>query len=179
MTMKRHLLGLASLLLLPAAFAGEAGLVRTYQPLYAFEGDGPLIEPVTCYVHSISGGSTNAMTLISAENHPPTRSEHKPGDVNLTSIYGIEFTQVNGGSPDPTVTLDATHIKKAEGTSGSHDREVVVRASLECLRRTRPEKIAKLPIKLACRDEDRAWLEPIVKEFNKHDPAKVFFKDPS
>ncbi|MFD0893957.1 hypothetical protein KBB96_11080 [Luteolibacter ambystomatis] len=158
-----------------AAWAGEAALVQTYQPLDG-QGSGEIeIRPVSCvdwYSHS---GFPNVINLISAPNKPPTNAPEPVGDINLASIYGLSF---KGGDPegDRTILLDATRFAVPE--NHGHPREKILRASLECLRKVLPEKFTSAPIKLECHEKDREWIGKILEEFKKHDRSKPFFESP-
>ena len=174
--MKRYLF-LAAAVSCSPLLAGESSLTTTYQPLDGLASTRIHIVPVTCH-HWFSSSASSPVDLIAIPNVPPTDN---PGEatenLNLASVYGIKFDTSDLGSRTAplALTLDASNLRNPDGKRFDHSRETVVRASLECLRRCIPEKLAKTPLTLKANAEDRAWLEKIVAEFNKHDRAKVFF----
>ena len=56
-----------------------------------------------------------------------------------------------------------------------HQRDEIICASLECLRRCLPDQLLKTPVTLEANNADREWMTKIIIKFNAHDRAKVFF----
>lgn len=70
--------------------------------------------------------------------------------------------------------MDASKFSIPEGIS--YSREDIIRASLECLRRSIPKKLASTPVTLIASKSDTKWLKPIVADYNKSDRGSEFFK---
>ena len=89
---------------------------------------------------------------------------------------GFSFLPVTSeiSEPPPEVKIDLTKFKVPERFD--HTPETVVRACLECLRRSLPEKLSKTPVTLIGAGTDKKWAVDLVKEFNAHDRRKEFFK---
>jgi len=175
--MKQLLSIIASFLTLGTAFAGESALIEVYQPLDGAES-GLKIVPVSCFVWNIASGQPYSILSISAENHPPTVSaEHPVPNLNIASCCKIGFSGGDANEHDKSIVLEATQIPSGKELSKVcvYEKEKVVRATLECLRRSVTGNLAKFPVTLHCKEEDRKWLEPIVKEYNGADHSKPFF----
>lgn len=81
--------------------------------------------------------------------------------VNLLGVDGVDF-------------MKFVNLPKRYGYS----RTSVIRASLECLRRTLPDKLIKTPVTLKAGDADMKWMSAIIREFNEHDRSKEFYSAP-
>ena len=169
-------LAFVCLVLAKIAWAGESALTVTYQPLDGLGSGEVQICGVVCHDWYSHSGQPTALGLISARNVPPTNNpKEATGDLNLASVCGISFSC---GDIDQVQELffDASQFKSPDGRG--YDREVIVRASLECLRRCLPDKLVKTPVQLKASDTDKVWLSSLVNEFNKHDRSKVFYEPP-
>ncbi len=168
--------------LVQTALAGQSTLTTTFQPLYGHATSDIVIAEVTC-LHWYANGVGSAVDLIALRNVPPTDNpEQAKEDLNLASVCGLKFsTNDLGVDSPPLVVMDATRfvvskqLGEVDPESLGKFREKIVRASLECLRRCLPTKLAKTPLTLRCGDADREWLGKITEEFNAHDRTKVFF----
>ena len=162
-----------------AVFAGESSLTITYQPLDGLGSGEITISQVTCHDWNSHSGMATAIGLISAPNVPPTNNPTKATqNLNLASVCGVSFISSDIGDPSAALelTLDATKFVIPE--QFGHPRENIIRSCLECLRRCLPEKLRKTPVKLDAADSDKEWMGKIVREFNKHDRRKVFYRPP-
>jgi hypothetical protein len=90
-------------------------------------------------------------------------------------VCGLRFSTSDPGDPQakPLVLLDATRFNASKARG--YDKEEIVRASLECLRRTLPAPLAQTPVSLRCAERDKPWLSAIVAAFNAHPRGKPFF----
>lgn len=163
-------------LLVQTAFAGESGLTVTYQPLDGLGAGNIRISEVTCHDWYGHSGMATQIGLISSPNVPPTNNpKEATQDINLASVCGIRFGASDIGDRDAPLALTLNATKFAIPQAFDHPREDILRASLECLRRCLPAKLRKTPVTLTCRDPEKAWMLPIVTQFNAHDRGKVFF----
>ena len=168
--------------LLQPLFAGESALTKTFQP---FDGLGagagvPIITEVTCHDWYTHSGMPTAIGLISAPNIPPTNNPAEAtDDLNLASICGVKFFTSDMGNPKAplSVTMDCMKFVKPPKRY-LQDRAIIIRASLECLRRTLPDKLIKTPVTLKAGDADMKWMSAIIREFNEHDSSKEFYSAP-
>jgi len=168
--------------LLQPLFAGESALTKTFQPFFWLgAGAGvPIITEVTCHDWYTSSGRPTAIGLISAPNIPPTNNPAEATeDLNLASVCGVYFYTSDIGNPKAalSVTMDCTKFVKPPKRYGD-PRRSVFRASLECLRRTLPDKLFKTPVTLKASDADMKWMSAIIREFNEHDRSKEFYSAP-
>jgi hypothetical protein len=167
---------IALLLLASNILAGESSLTVTYQPLDGLGSGEVQVCRVLCHDWYSHSGQPTAIGLISARNVPPTNNpKQATDDLNLASACGLHFS-CGDIELVQELFLDATKFKLSEGRG--YEREVIIRASLECLRRCLPPKLIKTPLKLQASEADKAWLTVIVNEFNKHDRSKVFYEPP-
>ena len=165
--------------LCPVASGGVSVLTVTWQPLDGLDEGGIQICQVVCHDWYSHGGQATAIGLISARNVPPTNNpKEATDDLNLASLYGVHFFSSDLGDPKAKLelTLDATKFAVPEGQE--RPREMIIRACLECLRRCLPEKLRKTPVTLDAAAPDKEWMGKIVREFNKHDRRKVFYRPP-
>ncbi len=155
-------------------FAGESSLTTTYQPLDGLGSGEIAIVAVTCH-HWFSNSATSAVNLIDAKNIPPTDNpKEAKDDLNLASVFGLKFTTSDLGDDDAPLEI-RMDVTKFTAPENSYPQEDVVRASLECVRRAAPEKLAKTPVTIIGAKAEHNWIEEIVREFNKHDRTKAFF----
>ena len=170
--------------LVQTAMAGESTLTKTYQPLHGHSTIGIVIAEVTCH-HWYASSASSSLDLIAVRNVPPTdQPEMAKEDLNLASICGLKISLNDQGvqnPPPPEVTLDATRfalggsLASIPAEEQGEVKEKIIRASLECVRRSLGTTRAKAPVKLECKEEDKEWLGKIVEEFNAHDRSKEFF----
>lgn len=158
-----------------SALAGESALTTTFQPLDGLGSGRIQIVQVTCH-HWHANSASSAVDLIDIPNVPPTDNpEQAKENLNLASVCGVKLSTSDLGAVGAPleVTMDLTKfsIPKRYG----YPREDIVRACLECLRRTLPRKLHGTPLTLKASDADLSWVAPIVAEFNKHDRAKEFY----
>jgi hypothetical protein len=162
---------LASWFALPS-FAGESGLIRTFQPLDATGAGWISIEQVTCYVSNFDAREVSAIEYISTKNLPPTRSEKGSGDLNLASTSNIYFDWEAAEGKAPKLFMGADRFVATR----SFPREEILKASLECLRRVLPDKLVKTELTFSSSPENHEWIGKIVSEFNHCDKSKEFYK---
>jgi hypothetical protein len=158
------------------AWAGESALTTTFQPLDTLGKGGIAIVPVACH-HWYSSSAGSSVDLIAVANVPPTDNpKEAKEDLNLASVCGVKFSTSDLGANDGAplkVTMDVR--KFSVPAQLGHPREDIVRACLECLRLCLPVKLLKTPVTLEASESDKAWVAPIVEEFNSSDRSKVFF----
>jgi len=161
-----------------AARAGESALATTYQPLDGLGSGEVTIVQVTCHLwYANSVGSS--VDLIHVRNVPPTDNPKKATeDLNLASRCGLKFSTNDLGDSEarPMILFDAKRFDVSE--SGGYEKEEIVRASLECLRRCLPPVLTSTKVTLECKDSDRSWLTAIVDEFNAAPRDKAFYESP-
>lgn len=177
-TMRRLTFFLPLLLAPTAILAGESSLTLTWQPLSTLGGGGIRICEVACHDWYGHSGANTAVQLISARNVPPSNNpKEATDDLNLASASGLAFSCTDPESDEKQeLTLDATKFESPGALAEEDDRENIVRSALECLRRvTAQPPYSKLPLTLKASDNHKAWLTPIVAQFNKHDRTKVFY----
>ena len=166
-----YALVLALVVILPV-FAGESGLIRTFQPMDATGAGWISIEQVTCYVSNFHARQVYASEYISVANIPPTSSDKASGDLNLASTSHIYFDCQDSEGKEPKLSMNAEKFV----THRSFPREEILRASIECLRRVLPTKLLRTELTFTSSPENRAWMEKIVSEFNHCDKSKEFYK---
>src|SRR4051812_28261867 len=71
-TVKLLLTFLCLLSAFASSFAGESGLIQTFQPLEGFEAGEPVVTAVTCYAHNTHVGWHQAIRYITAKYVPPS-----------------------------------------------------------------------------------------------------------
>lgn len=173
--MKKFAIILSILMAARVAIAGESALTTTYQPLDCLRAGVVAVVPVTCH-HWYATSVGSAVDLIHVRNVPPTDNpQQATADLNLASRCGLKFSTNDLGAPEavPMILLDAT---KFDASKSGYPKEVIIRASLECLRRCLPEKLRSTKITLSCRDADREWLSKIVSEFDSAARDKPFYE---
>jgi hypothetical protein len=153
-------------------FAGESGLIRTFQPLDGTGTGWISIEQVTCYVSNFHSHQVSPIEYIATKNVPPTNSENPSGDLNLASTSHIYFDCQDSEGKEPKLTMVADHFVAHRG----FPREEILRASLECLRRLLPIKLLKTELTFTSSPENREWMNKIVSEFNHFDKSKPFYE---
>lgn len=173
--MIKHLI--AVLVLVRVAVAGESSLTMTYQPLDGLGSSTIHIIQVACHDWYSHSGYPTAIGLISAPNVPPTNNpKEATEDLNLASSCGLRFGASDIGDPKAPlkITMDASKFEIPRRFE--HDRVQVLRACLECLRLTLPDKLRATPLTLVCAESNREWMTKIISEFNTHDRSIPFFK---
>lgn len=161
-----------------AALAGESALTTTYQPLDGLGSGEVTVVQVTCH-HWYANSVGSAVDLIHVRNVPPTDNPKKATEnLNLASRCGLKFSTNDLGDPDaaPMVLFDATRFDASK--AGGYEKEEIVRASLECLRRCLPPVLTGTKVTLKCKDSDKEWLAAIVDQFNAAPRDKAFFESP-
>lgn len=159
-----------------SVLANQSALTTTYQPMDGLDSGEVTIVPVTCH-HWYSSSVGSAVDLIHLRNVPPTDNlKEATEDLNLASRCGLKFSTNDLGDPDaaPLIVFDATQFDEAK--SGGYEKEEVVRASLECLRRCLPPPLTATKVTLKCKDSDKEWLSVIVEQFNSSPRDKAFFE---
>jgi hypothetical protein len=169
--MKNPIVTLFALCIGLPAFAGESGLLRTFQPLDGTGAGWISIEQVTCFVSNFSSGEVSAIRYISTKNVPPTQSEKDSGDLNLASTRHIYFNCQDSEGEEPKLSMNAERF-----VDRGFPREEILKASLECLRRVLPAKLLKTELTFTASPENREWMGKIVFEFNHCDKSKEFYK---
>jgi hypothetical protein len=168
--------GLTLLASAGATLAGESALTATYQPLSGLGSGEVTVVQVTCH-HWYANSVGSAVDLIHLRNVPPTdNAKEATEDLNLASRCGLKFSTNDLGDPDaaPLIVFDATQFD--ESKSGGYEKEDVVRASLECLRRCLPPALTATKVTLKSKDSDKEWLTVIVDQFNAAPRDKAFFE---
>lgn len=174
--MRKFAAGLILLSTSAATLAGESALTTTYQPLDGLGSGEVTVVQVTCH-HWYANSVGSAVDLIHVRNVPPTDNPKKAtANLNLASRCGLKFSTNDLGDPDakPMILFDATRFD--ESKSGGYEREEIVRASLECLRRCLPPVLTNTKVTLKCKDSDKSWLTAIVDQFNASPRDKEFFE---
>lgn len=160
----------------PRLSAGESALTVTHQPLDGLGAERIVISQVTCHDWFGHGGGSS-VELISAPNVPPTNNPKEASqNLNLASLCGLSFAASDLGDPDAPLKLTLNATKLAFPKNFGYAKEDFIRASLECLRLSLPAKLRKTPLTLEASASNKAWLEPLVREFNAHNRGKVFYK---
>lgn len=163
-------------LLLGHALGGESSLTVTYQPLDGLGSGGIQIAQVTCHDWYSHSGQATQIGLISAPNVPPTNNpKEATANLNLASTCGVRFDASDIGDPKAPLELTLAATKLVIPEDRKDQREEIIRACLECLRRCLPDQLLKTPVTLQAGDADKEWMMKIVSEFNAHDRTKVFF----
>ena len=155
---------------------GESALTMTYQPLAGLRSGVVAVVQVTCH-HWHANSASSPVDLIHVRNVPPTDNpQEATDDLNLASRCGLRFSTHDLGSPGavPMLVLDATQFDPSK--SGGYDKEAIIRASLECLRRVLPAQLAATNVTLKCEDDDQEWLSGIVDQFNAASRDKPFYE---
>lgn len=177
MDMKSLFAAISSLLMVSLSHAGESALTTTFQPLAGLGSGGVAIVQVTCH-HWYANSAGSPVDLIHVRNVPPTDNpKEATEDLNLASRCGLKFSTNDLGVANsvPLILLDATQFDPSK--SGGYDKEAIIRASLECLRRVLPTKLVATKATLKCKDEDKDWLSGIVAQFNAASRDKPFYED--
>ena len=168
---------IAVLVLARTAVAGESSLTMTYQPLDGLGSSAIHIMQVACHDWYSHSGQATAIGLISAPNVPPTNNpKEATEDVNLASVCRLRFGASDIGDPKAPLELTLEASKFEIPRRIDRDRDQVLRACLECLRLTLPEKLRATPVTLVCAESDKEWMSKILAEFNTHDRLMPFFK---
>jgi hypothetical protein len=174
--MKTRLAAISSLLMASISHAGESALTTTFQPLAGLGSGVVAVVQVTCH-HWYANSASSPVDLIHVRNVPPTDNpKEATEDLNLASRCGLKFTTNDLGAAGsvPMILLDATQFDQSK--SGGYDKEAIIRASLECLRRVLPAQLATTKVTLKCKDEDKDWLSGVVAQFNAASRNKPFYE---
>lgn len=167
---------IVSAFLIGVASGGESALAVTYQPLAGLGSGDVAVVQVTCH-HWYANSASSAVDLIHLRNVPPTDNpKEATEDLNLASRCGLKFSTNDLGAAGsaPMILLDATQFDGSK--SGGYDKEAIIRASLECLRRCAPARLAATKVTLRCKDSDKKWLSEIVAHFNSAPRDKPFYE---
>jgi hypothetical protein len=153
-----------------SSFAGESGLIQTFQPLEGFEAGEPVVTAVTCYAHNTHVGWHQAIRYITSKYIPPSLDGALVGDINLASLSGLSLWAGDGEDGRTKITLDLTSLKPAHGYTEAQ----IVAATLECLRRVAGEKLISTPIEPKYRPSGQEDIKQLVSTFLKHPKDKEF-----
>jgi hypothetical protein len=153
-----------------SSFAGESGLIQTFQPLEGFETGEPVVTPVTCYVHNTHVGWHQAIRYITAKYVPPSFDDMPVGDINLASLSGLSVWAGNGDDGRVTITLDFSSLKPTRG----YPELQIVAATLECVRRIAGDKLASTPIEAKYKPTGQDDIKQLLSTFAKHPENKEF-----
>ena len=167
---------IAGILMASISNAGESALTTTYQPLAGLGSGEVAVVQVTCH-HWYANSASSPVDLIHVRNVPPTDNpKEATEDLNLVSRCGLKFStnDLGAAASVPMILLDAR--KFDESKSGGYDKEAIIRASLECLRRCLPAMLAVTKVTLKCKDADKDWLSGIVAQFNSAPRDKPFYE---
>jgi len=165
-----------SAFIIGVAYGSESTLTATYQPLAGLASGEVAVVQVTCH-HWYAHSAGSAVDLIHLRNVPPTDNpKEATEDLNLASRCGLKFSTNDLGAAQsaPMILLDANQFD--ESKSGGYDKEAIVRASLECLRRCLPAKLVATKVTLKCGDADKGWLSRIVAQFNSAPRDRPFYE---
>lgn len=176
MNMKNFLVTVVILVRASFTHAGESALTTTYQPLAGLGAGEVIVVEVTCH-HWYANSASSAVDLIHVRNIPPTDNpKEATEDLNLASRCGLKFStnDLGAGGSVPLILLDASQFD--ESKSGGYDKEAIVRAALECLRRVLPAKLAVTKVTLKCKSADTHWLSGIIAQFNAASRDKPFYE---
>ena len=174
--MKTLLAAISSLLMASLSHAGESALTTTFQPLAGLGSGVAAVVQVTCH-HWYANSASSPVDLIHVRNVPPTDNpKEATEDLNLASRCGLKFSTNDLGAAGsvPMIVLDATQFDQSK--SGGYDKDAIIRASLECLRRVLPAQLAATKVTLKCKDDDKEWLSGIVAQFNAASRDKPFYE---
>ncbi len=155
---------LSFLCLLTGLFAGESGLLQTFQPLEGFEAGEPIVTAVACYAHNTHTGWYLPICYITTRYVPPLLDDAAVGDVNLASLSGLSVWAGAGEDGRTKITLDFTNLKPVHG----YTEIQIVAATLECLRRVAGEKLSNTPIEAKYRSDGQNEIKHLVSTFLKH-----------
>ena len=169
-TVKTPLILLYLVSTLSSVFAGESGLLQSFQPLEGFEAGEPIIAPVTCYAHNTHTGWYLAIRYITLKYVPPSLDDASVGDINLASLSGLSLWAGDGENGRTKITLDLTSLKPTHGYTETQ----IVAATLECLRRVAGDKLANTPIETKVRTAGQDEIKHVVSTFLKHPKDKEF-----
>jgi hypothetical protein len=153
-----------------SSFAGERGLIQTFQPLEGFEAGEPVVTAVTCYAHNTHVGWHQAIRYITAKYVPPSFDDMRVGDVNLASQCGLSVWAGDDAGGRITITIDFTELKPI----GGYSELQIVAATLECVRRIAGDKHASTPIEAKYRPTGQDDIKQLVSTFLKHPKDKEF-----
>jgi hypothetical protein len=153
-----------------SSFAGESGLIQTFQPLKGFEAGEPVVAAVTCYAYNTHAGWHQAIRYITAKYIPPSFDDTPVGDINLASLCGLSVWAGDGAGGRIRITLDFTSLKPMHG----YNELTVVAATLECLRRIAGDKLVGTPIEAKYRPAGQDEIKQLVSTFVKHPKDKEF-----
>ncbi len=168
---------IAALVLARTAAAGESSLTMTYQALDGLGASSIHIMQVACHDWYSHSGQATAIGLISAPNVPPTNNpKEATDDINLVSVCGLRFGAIDIGDPQAPLELTLEASKFEIPKRIDHDRDQVLRACLECLRLTLPDRLRATRVTLVCTESNRERMTRIISEFNAHDRSTPFFK---
>jgi hypothetical protein len=156
-----------------SSFAGESGLIQTFQPLEGFESGEPEVSAVTCYAHNTHVGWHQPIRYITARYIPASLDDKPVGDINLASLSGLSLWAADGADGRITITLDFTGFKPVHGYTALQ----IVTATLECVRRIAGNKLDSTPIEAKYRPAGQDEIKQLVAAFLKH-PKDVEFRAP-
>jgi hypothetical protein len=153
-----------------SSFAGESGLIQTFQPLEGFEAGEPVVTAVTCYAHNTHVGWHQAIRYITSKYVPPSLDGALVGDINLASLSGLSLWAGDGAGGRITITIDFTKLKPI----GGYTELQIVAATLECVRRIAGDMHGSTPIEAKYRPTGQEDIKQLVSTFLKHPKDKEF-----
>jgi hypothetical protein len=166
-----------AVILIDCAFASEPGFVRTYQPLGGLANGTIHVEPVICVSRNAYSDDDRSlpMSFISAPYTPPGDADVK--NINLAAVAGVEFVVSREDPKHAKIVFQVESLPddRASAQKYNNTREVVFTAILECLRLCVPEELKDASLVLATESKDKAWLEQIIDNYNKHNKTLPFY----
>ena len=164
------------------AGASEPGFVRTYQPLGGMANGTIRVESVICISrHAFNDDDKSLpMRFISEPYLPPSDTMLKQQNVNQAKEAGISFgiSYKNPEAPQIILSVENLPDDNESANKFNNTREALFTASLECLRLCTPDKLKDVTVVLSTKFADKAWLEEIIRKYNKHKKDLPFYSIP-
>ena len=157
---------------LTGLFAGERGLLVTFQPLDSLDSESVTIAPVLCYADNTHVGWHQAIRYITAKYVPPSLADKPVGNINVASLCGLSLWAGDGDDGRITIYLDFRSLKIPK--SLQYTESAVVTATLECVRRVAGDKLNTTPIETKFKPEGQEAIKKLVNTFIKHPKDKEF-----
>ena len=170
--MKTSLSFLFLIATLTGLFAGERGLLETFQPLNSLDSERVTVARVICYASNTHVGWHQAIRYIAAKYVPPSLSDNPVGDINLASLCGLSLWAGDGDDGRVTIYLDFRSLKTPENLG--YTESAVVTATLECVRRVAGDRLNTTPIETKFKPEGQEGIKRLVATFMKHPKDKEF-----
>ncbi|MCE9518555.1 MAG: hypothetical protein K8R87_03160 [Verrucomicrobia bacterium] len=170
--MKTSLCFLFLMATLTGLFAGERGLLETFQPLNSLDSERVTIAPVMCYADNTHVGWHQAIRYIAAKYVPPSLADKPVGDINVASLCGLSLWAGDGDDGRITIYLDFRSLKIPKNLG--YTETAVVTATLECMRRVAGDKLNATPIETKFKPEGQEAIKELVSAFIQHPKDKEF-----